>query len=880
MQPGSDFGTTVLFTDIEGSTRLWEREPARMRSALAHHDALCGAAVEAHRGTVVKMTGDGVYAVFDDPSDALRATISLQSALVDPAATGGIALRVRCGLHAGVVERRGNDLFGGVVNRAARIMGAAHGGQVLLSKAVADLVGDRLPDGVALLDLGFVRLRDLAQAERVYQVVAPGLRRAFPALRSLEATPNNLPEQVTSFIGREQQLVESKSLLGKTRLLTLVGAGGLGKTRLSLQVAVDVIDDFPDGVWLVELAPLSDGGLVAQAVASALGVKEEAGSAVQDALRKYVEDRRLLLILDNCEHLLHACALVVRTLLESGPGVKVLASSREPLREAGETTFQVPPLSVPVPDTGTVPPPAELSQYDSVRLFCDRAAASLSGFALTERNAGAVAAICHRLDGIPLALELAAARVRGLTVETIAMRLSDRFRVLTTGSRTALPRQQTLRACIDWSYNLLTRHERALLQRLAVCTGGFSLEAAEKIGAGGAIDEPEVLDLLAQLADKSLVELDAPGHRYRLLETVREYALELLQASGEWDDVRTRHLDFYLALVDEAEPQLNGSAQGAWLRRLDIERENVLAAHGWCGAADQRAAIGLRLASGMHLYWMRRGLLRLGYRVTVEALDRPAARERSITRCKALYSAGNLGNFMALYLEARSRVEESLAIAREIGDKDRIAAALVLLGTISSDQGDRAYARKCYEESLVISEELGNALRLSNALGSLAVLHGSEGNLDAAEAMFERSLALSRRQGNRSNVAANLCNLSLVAIRRGAVDGARVSLSEALFIAEDVGANSLGLAVLGIAATLEAAAGNWNRAARIYGARWAEGDRQGFNVDREDEILTPLIARTRDALGEEAFAAAESAGRQLGYAQAMAELRGWLTALR
>lgn len=847
-----------------------------MQPALAGHDLLCRTAVEASHGTVVKMIGDGMYAAFDDPSDALRATIALQSALGDPEATNGVALRVRCGLHIGAVERRDNDFFGSAVNRAARIMNAAHGGQVLLSQAVADLVTHRLPDGVALRDLGAVRLRDLANPERVYQVVHPDLRQSFPALRSLEATPNNLPQQVTSFVDRVRQLAETKALLGKTRLLTLLGAGGLGKSRLSLQVAADIIDNYPDGVWLVELAPLSDGQMVAQAVASALGVKEEAGRPVQEALAKHVKDRQLLLILDNCEHLLDACAALARSLLQSAPHLQVLASSREPLREAGEATYLVPPLAVP--DADNVTPLDLLTQCDSVQMFNDRAIASQPGFQVTDQNAAAIASICHRLDGIPLAIELAAARVRSLTVEKIAERLSDRFHVLTGGSRSALPRQQTLRACIDWSYNLLTLQERALLQRLAVFTGGFALEAAETVGAGGEIDESAVLDLLTQLTDKSLVELAAEGQRYRLLETVRQYAHELLDASHEVDETRTRHLQFYLALVDEADTQLHGPAQGASLARLDIERENLLSAHAWCGAAEDRGEAGLRLVSGWQLYWMRRGILRLGYQVTVEALERPGARARTFARCRALYAAGNIGTAMARYDEAQAYVEESLAIAREIDDKSRVAAALVLLGTIFSYRGDRLRARSCYEESLVLSEELGDLLRLSNVYGSLAAILGSEGDLDGAETLFEKSLALSRRQGNRHNIAANLCNLALVSSRRGIVDAGRASLSEALTIAEDIGSKSLGLAVLQIATVLAATAREWERGARCHGASSAESARQGFVANREDKILESLIADARVALGEERFSAVESAGGKLSYGEAIAEVRVWLKA--
>ena len=366
--------TTILFTDIEGSTRLWDQEPERMRPALARHDTLARRAVEGHRGIVVKMTGDGLYAAFPDALDALTAILELQQALADPEATGGVPLRVRCGLHAGEVEHRDNDYFGSTVNRTARVMSAAHGGQVILSQAVCDLIDKRLPAGVALRDLGSVRLRDLARPERVYQVVHPALRQDFPALRSLEATPNNLPQQVTSFVGRESVLADIRKLFANTRLLTLLGAGGLGKTRLSLQVAADAMDDYPDGVWFVELAPLADPRLVPQAVASALGVVEESGRPVQEALAKHFRDRQLLLVLDNCEHLAQACAELAKALLQAGPQVKVLATSRESLHVSGEMTFSVPPLAVPQwSRTMTL---AALTQYESVRLFTERAVAA------------------------------------------------------------------------------------------------------------------------------------------------------------------------------------------------------------------------------------------------------------------------------------------------------------------------------------------------------------------------------------------------------------------------------------------------------------------------------------------------------------------------
>jgi predicted ATPase/class 3 adenylate cyclase len=866
---------TLLFTDIEGSTQLWDQAPERMQPALARHDALARAAVAGHRGTVVKMTGDGLYAAFDDSLDALAATLALQQVLADPEATNGVTLRVRCGLHAGTIERRDNEYYGSVVNRTARIMEAAHGGQIILSQAVADRVAGRLPQEVSLRDLGSVRLRDLSRAERVYQMVHPQLRQDFPALRSLEATPNNLPQQVSSFIGREHVLAEVKGLLGNTRLLTLLGVGGLGKTRLSLQVGADVMDDYPDGVWFVELAPLADARLVPQAVASALGVKEEPGRPVQEALVKHIHDRQLLLILDNCEHLSQACAELAKALLQAGPQVKVLASSRESLHVAGETTFPVPPLSVPqLHRSMTV---AALKQYEAVRLFSDRAVAAQPVFQVTDQNATAVAEICHRLDGIPLALELAAARVRTLPVEAIAARLSDRFRLLTGGYRTSLPRQQTLRACIDWSYDLLSATEQALLRRLAVFAGGWTLEAAEKVGADGEVETRDVLDLLTHLGEKSLVQLAAEGARYRLLETVRQYAKERLNAADEKTQTRTRHLAFYLELAEEAMPHLMGPEQGAWLSQLDVERENVLAAHTWCDRAERGAEFGLRLLCAGRVYWITRGLGALGQRMTAEALGRPRAMERNLLRCRALDAAGYLGYFMGRYGEAQAYEEESLAIAREIGDKDQIVAALTLLGAVSLAQENRSAARGHLEESLVLARELGDTLRLEQALTVLAELHRIEGDLDAAEPLYEEALALNRQQGAGSNIAVNLLNVAMVAIGRGSGDRARRILLEAVAIADKIGSKPAGRAALDVAAGLAALLVEWERAARLYGAAQAQLEETGIRRETADEaFLAPLIAKVREALGEAAFVVAEAGGRALSYEEAMAEARGWL----
>ncbi len=601
-------------------------------------------------------------------------------------------------------------------------------------EAVALVVRARLPAGVTLRDLGEVRLRDLANPERTYQVLHPTLRESFPALRSLEATPNNLPQQVTSFIGREREVKDVADLLAKHRLVMLQGAGGIGKSRLSLQVAADLMDDFPDGVWLVELAALNDARLVPQAVASVLGVKEEAGHPVIDALAKFVADRRLLVILDNCEHLVDACAQVARRVLGAGPHVRILASSREPLHVAGEAIFPLQPLAVPDP-YGSFTRQA-LEGFAAARLFIERATAAQPAFALTDANAMAVAGICQRLDGIPLALELAAARVRSLSVEQIAARLSDRFRLLTGGDRTALPRQQTLRALIDWSFDLLTPPERVLFRRLAVFAGGCTIEAAEAVGAGVDLDGSDVLSLLTNLVEKSLVTMDAGGERYRLLETVRHYALDRLAGSGEADDARTRHLAFFVALAEQAKSEIVGPRQGKWLARLDVERENLLAANAWCDSAEGGAEIGLRLLHAVKLYFFNRGLLALGHRLVIEALARPGAQERELSRCRGLFDAGQFCCSMGRYQDALQLLEESLAIAREIGDAPRVAAALQPLGEAASGLGDFVAARRYLDEAVARSRESTDKRELAAALVNLGQLHRLSGQVDHAEPLL------------------------------------------------------------------------------------------------------------------------------------------------
>jgi predicted ATPase/class 3 adenylate cyclase len=808
---------TLMFTDIEGSTALWEQDGARMSQALAAHDALARSTVESRHGRVVKMLGDGMHAVFDNALDALAATVDLQQALADPAATSGVPLRVRCGLHAGLVERRDNDYFGSPVNRAARIMSAAHGGQVLLSQAVVDSVRNALPAAMSLRDLGKVRLKDLATPEHVYQIVHPQLRQQFPALRSLEATPNNLPQQTTNFIGREQALTELQRLLAKTRLLTLTGSGGCGKTRLCLHVAADSLERFPDGAWLVELAPLSDPERVPQAVATVLGLKEEPGKTISQTLSGHLKDEQLLLIFDNCEHLLEGCARLADMLLRQCPHVTILASTREALAIGGEQTYRVPSLSLP--DPRHVHTSASVAPFEAVQLFTDRALLASPDFQVTDHNASAIAAICYRLDGIPLAIELAAARVRSLSVEEINKKLDQRFRLLTGGSRTALPRQQTLRALIDWSYDLLGAAERALLHRVSVFAGGWTLAAAERVCSGNGVAEEEVFNLLAALADKSLVLVEERDGttRYRLLETVRQYARDRLLESGEGEAWRDRHLAFFMSVAEEARRHLRGADQKAWVDRLDADHDNLRAALAWSSAPGANATGGLRLADALFMFWYVRGYFGEAYR-WITGLLAVGQGVPADVRAEALAGAGVMAWQQGDYSAARRLHEECLSIQRSAGDRVAIARSLMNLGAVDFDQGDYAAARAKFEEALAIRRKLGSAQGIAGVLHDLGAVAKASGDLDVARELFEESLATYRGIGDLWGTAISLSNLGSVAYDSADYAAARALQEESLVIRRELGDRR------GIAESLEGMAGVMSactrpgEASRIWGA--------------------------------------------------------------
>jgi len=782
---------TLLFADVEGSIRLWEADREAMAEASAGYGRMVREQVEAAGGHVFTTAGEAFRAVFADPSAALAAAVAIQRAVTAETWPPGLPIRVRVAVHAGTCVQRDGDYVGPVVNRAARLLAAGHGGQVLVSGAARELLADRLPGGVGLADLGEHRLRDLGRAERVFQVTGPGLAGGFGPLRSLEdpALRHNLPSQPTGFVGRAGELAELRSLVaGGRRLVTITGPGGIGKSRLAVQAAAEALDGAGDGVWLAELAPLADPDLVAGTVAAVLGVREEPGRPVLDTLADAVGDRYLLVVLDNAEHVLGAAAKLADVLLRSCPRAYLLVTSREPLGVSGEHVFRVP--SLPVPPAGLAEP-GQLAAFESVQLFTEHAAMHRQGFAVDDANAAAVAAVCVRLDGIPLALELAAARLGSLSVTEISSRLDQRFRLLTGGSRTALPRHQTLRALIDWSYDLLNPEEQVVLDRLSVFAGGWTVDAAEAVTRGDAGDW-QVLDNLAALVGKSLVQAEEirGSTRYRLLETVRQYAAERLtvRASPELDDTRAAHRDHYLALAETAGLHLRGPDEAAWLDRLEAEFDNIRAALAFSIADPDSAEPGLRLAASLRWFCHMRGHGGEVLEALTVLLERPDA--PMSTRARALAASCHLLNQFGDYSAIASRAEEAIKIARGLPDPAVTADALSMLCWFRFVHGDLP-ALADIDEAVELARATGDPRLLAEVLGRRAICKVGAGVLDSGVADLKETLTLSRATADNYRLASTLANLGVNKFAAGELPAARAYLQEACMLADRCGYQNL-----------------------------------------------------------------------------------------
>jgi predicted ATPase/class 3 adenylate cyclase len=813
---------TFLFTDVAGSTRLWEESPQAMARALVRHDAIIEQAVAAHAGVVVRPRGEGDsrFVVFARASDALAAAVAIQRALHGESWPLSEPLRVRLALHTGEADLREGDYYGAAVNRCARLRSVAHGGQVLLSSATARLASAALGQAVALRDLGRQRLRDLGQPEQVFQAVVPGLPDAFPPLLSSDALPNNLPLPVTSFIGREQELAEVQGLLAHSRLITLTGRGGTGKTRLALEAAEQLVARYPDGVWFVELAPLAEPALVVTAVAAAVGVREDVRRPLMETLLAARRDSRLLLLLDNCEHLLDACAHLADALLRGCPHVQVLATSREALGMSGETSWRI--SSLRLPEATEQPVLDDLRRNEAVRLFLERAGAVNGRVRLTQQNAPAVVQVCRRLDGIPLALELAAARLGAMTVEQLATRMDQRFRLLTGGSRAALPRQQTLQALVDWSYDLLSEPERRLFQRLAVFSGGFTLEAAEVVGSGDAVDAADVLDLLAQLVGKSLVlteEQPDGSQRYGLLETLRQYGREKLVGSGEAEVVHSRHAAFYVALAAQAVPPGEPPAREDWRAYLTPDHDNLRGALGWLIERQDMAKV-TALAWATAVLWAfgnySEGRRQFGAILALPRLAGPTKQRAEMLHFAAFFAA-RVGEFAV----AASLGEERLTIARQLDDPRPIAMALTLLGVYYLQLGDNARSQALQEQSLAICQRLGDLALTGHVLIRLGEAAHVIGDRDRAERCYTEGLQAARAVSQHQGIGRALHHLGSLALDTGDFLRARGYFLESVRLHwhhQHVGWYHYALADM---ASLAAADGQAERALRLGGASTA-----------------------------------------------------------
>ncbi len=744
----SDHSTfTFVFTDIEGSSRLWEESPETMALALARHDTLLHDIFATHGGDVFKTMGDSLHVAFEDSSAALFAAIQAQRALLAEEWETARPLRVRAALHRGPAEQRNTDYFGPTLNRISRLISAGHGGQTLLSRAAREDIS--LPEGITLHDLGERRLRDLARPERIFQLVAPGLPTEFPPLRSLEVLPNNLPPQLTTFVGRERELEQAKQLVQRSRLVTLTGSGGTGKTRLALEVAAALLESFDDGVWLVELATVVDAARVGGTIAAALGAHEDAERAIEDSLVDFLRSKELLLVLDNCEHLIAECAQLSARLLRGAPGLRILASSREPLAIPGETRLPVPSLSMPdfFDRKLDASSPAAVLEFEAVRLFVERATAVQPSFAVTAENAATIARICWRLDGIPLAIELAAARVKMLSPQQILDRVDDQLRLLTNGGRTALPRQQTLTALIDWSYDLLNEKERMLLRRLAVFARGRTLRAIEAVCAGDGIEQWEILDLLQQLIDKSLVSTehhdDAASARYFLLESVWDYGTA--QARGIRREPRRSPRGISITSCNWPSGRRK-SCSGAsnWSGSKSSRRSTAICGWRSTGRCKSPEGVerGLRLAGALERYWEVRTHLTEGRDHYAALLARPEAAARTPARAKALAGAGRLAFCQDDDAAARALLHEAMELHRELGSEREAMLLQAVLGYVEWSEGDSAAARPHFESVEAFARQHGEPRMLAMALNGLGSLLAEEGDYARARALKEESIAM------------------------------------------------------------------------------------------------------------------------------------------
>lgn len=898
-----------------------------MRQALETHDELIRKEVEADHGTVFKHTGDGALAAFGSAVDALNAAAGIQNRMNETTHPDVGVLRLRMAVHTGEVDERDGDYFGPPLNRTARLMSVAHGGQVLVSLVTERLAGSGLDESLRLRPLGEYRLRDLARLEEVFQLDIDGLPRDFPPLATPDLVPNNLPTQPTSFVGRDQDLAEVTKLVRGARLVTLTGVGGAGKTRLALQTSADIGAEFPDGNWLIELATINDPDLIDDATADALGVAQATEQSLRKGVLDYLADRTLLLILDNCEHLIDGAADFVTDVLTHTPDVRIIATSRELLGVSGEVAYGL--RSMTMPSQTDLLPAAELLRHDAIRLFLERAQAAKPDFHLSAQTAPAVAEICRRLDGMPLALELAAARLRSFSPQQIAANLDQRFRLLTGGSRTALPRQQTLAAAIDWSYRLLDEPERRLFERLSVFQGGFTLEAVSQVCTDDDLDEFQIWELLPSLVDKSLVaaDVDAEEARYRLLETLRQFARDLLDESGSADEFRRRHATFYRDLALEAGKHIRGPDEAIWWARIDTELDNLRQAMTWAMESDQ-PEVALETAAGFWRFWWfkarwsegatwlertyaaagpdaskhLRAAGRLGLGSLLEGTDRHLEAVEHLRKTIELYTeleqegADNsilMSSYPASFINLSVAVQQAggeqqevadlnrraLEVARRIGDEAGVAVALGNLAESAAVAGDVEEARERFEEALATSAALGSRQRLIEQNLQIGQFELAEGSLDLARSAFQRVVQLGEEARLPFYVLLGRIQMAMCDLEGGDPDALERfdrALAEA-FEDPDLATHPINRQMfISFRAYIETRAGNLDRAATLLGASLAL-EEKGSPPDWAHQMRLDEVNRVvREGLDSGGWEEAIEAGRKLDEASTSAMILGWV----
>jgi predicted ATPase/class 3 adenylate cyclase len=821
---------TFLFTDIEGSTRLMQELGDRYVRAQVEHHAILREAFRSGDGHELRTEGDSFFCVFQSAIDGCRAAAQAQREFARHEWPEGKPIRVRIGMHTGEAPLVGEEYIGLDVHHAARVAASAHGGEVVLSEATRGLVEGNLPAGLSVRDLGMHRLKDLSRPERLFQLVIDGAPNDFPALRTLESTPNNLPTQLTSFVGRERDVEEAKKLLRNTRLLTLTGPGGIGKTRLSLQVAADLVNEFDGGVYFVPLSAVRDPELVASAIAQSVGIQVSGNRLPVDAVNEYLMDRNVLLVLDNLEQLLPDGAPVIAKLLQASPKVKVVASSRAALKIYGEQELALEPLRTP--SLSALPSLAALSQFEAVALFIERAVAAKHDFHVTNENAPAIAGICERVDGLPLAIELAAARIKLFSPQALLARLETSASVLGTGSRDLPTRQQTLKGAIAWSYDLLDEPQKRLFSRFSVFARGGNLEQAEAVCGPPSEIGVDVLTGLDELADQSLLrrlpDYDEP--RLLMLQVIREYAHEMLLANGEADAIRDRHAAAYQALAESASPHLFGSEQKKWLDRLELDHDNFRAAMDW-SVAHGDAQRALCLGAAFWRFWQMRGHLREGRMRLTTILGMPGSRDDPTNRARALEAAGGVAYWQGDLEAAAVFYDECLELARSAGDPGEIANALYNDAFPATVTGkDLPKSQALLVEGLPIYRQLGDEAGVAKCLWALGICHYRQDELGLAVDALDNAAALFRWLGDRFSLGWALFVRANVALKIGDPATARSFGTEALAIfagAQDPTGAALLLATLAGVARAE---GDMVRAARLSGASEAQEASSGAGL--------------------------------------------------